>query len=342
MIDWVNAVLPFKHDRLLCGGHVLFVDQDGQTERTTMKKALARGSYDSRVAIQTSIDHAPGTHIWVSGSPKVVQGHNLFGTDDPLLLAAHLARQALSTFGISVDPFTFRSWLSGRDVKFTRIDVTEMLDLGTETDASSWLIAVADHSRMKHRGRGREEQGTVYFGKRSRRWSLKLYQKFVELQSRSKSHRLPAAMPEDIREQLTEYARGTVRAEVVLQSMHLKQLGLQAGEAWKSIKSRDVWSRHMATLELPSNIPVRGHLIEKIPTHLRSTYALWQEACDLRSLMKRPTFYRHRAALKEFGVDIALPPRERSAQVIPLLRVIEARPKEAPSWAYNTPLLLAA
>lgn len=354
MIDWVNAILPYRHDRKICGGQCWYISDDAQPScreivdeegvvkflvATTMKKAMARGSYDAKCAIQSSNDHAPGTHIWVSGSPKFLQGHNLFGSDDPRLLAAHLARAALKTFGLEVDAFTWKAWCEGRGVKFTRIDVTQMLSTGSEHNAAEWLKAVAEFGTVRHRGRGREEHGTVYFGKNSRRWALKLYRKLVELESRSKSHRLPEEIP--MREHLLDYASGTVRSELVLQSMELKRLHLDRGEVWKSINAAELWRAFMEKLDLPGNFPIDPFDVERLPRAVRAIYREWMAGIDLRSELPPRTFYRHRAALKRYGIDIATPCNRRGV-VRPLIRVIEAHPKQIPSWAQNTPLLYAA
>lgn len=311
---------------------------------TTQKKAMVRGSFDTKIAIQSSPDHAPGTHIWVSGSPKPLQGHNLFGSDDPRKLAAHLARYALQAFGLEVDPFTWKGWLEGNRVKFTRIDITQMLDTGSEHNAAEWLKAVAEFATVKHRGRGRESHGTVYFGKTengnaSRRWMLKLYRKFIEIESRSKSHRLPDSI--DMREALIEYARGTVRAEFTFQSLELKRLHLQNGEMWKTVQAVDIWRAFMEKLELPGNFTLDPFDVESLPRAARSIYREWASGTDMRTAYPRATFYRYRAMFKRFGIDIATPCNRRGV-VRPLIRVIEATPKQVPTWAHNTPLLYAA
>lgn len=362
MIDWVNAVMPYPHNAPILGGACVYLSPEKAGEHCqpletphgvmyatgiSQKKAIVRGSYDSKIAIQSSRDHAGLNQIWISGSPKPLQGHNLFGTDDPRVLAAGLARFALESFGLTVDPFTWRGWLRGERVKFTRIDVTQMLDVGSEHDAAQWLRAVSEFATVKHRGRGRETHGTVYFGKgdpskgtgTSRRSVLKLYRKYTELISPSKQHRLPESIP--YFEQLLDYARGTVRAEWTLQSQELKRLHLQDGRMWESVKGADVWSPLMEKLELPGNFVLDRFDVEKLPRGARTAYLLWQNGTDMRQALGRSQFYQHRSVLKRYGIDIATPPNRRGI-VKPLIRVVEARPKQIPSWAQNTPLLYAA
>ena len=354
MIDWVDCVMRFPHERPICGGRAWLLDLDASgggepvwnldgecyfRRATTQKRAQARGSWDATCSIQSSTAHNPGTTICISGSPKFLQGHNLFGSDDPRVLAAHMARRALETFGLDVDRWTMDSWLSGRGIKFARVDVTQMLDVGDEFTAGEWLRAAADCSTLKHRGRGRQDHGTVYFGKNSRRWALKLYRKFVELESRSKAHRLPDDFPN--RARLLEYARGTIRAELVFRSLELKRLGLHRGDAWANIEPLELWSSYMSKLELSGNLPISALDVESLPSYLRSTYLLWEQGRDVRAILPRPTYYRHRAELRVIGIDIATP-TNKVGNVVPLVRVVEARPKGIPDWARGTPLLYAA
>jgi len=385
VIDWVNVLLPFPHDAedRIHGGAIDYTDETGvHTGRTlkkrmvrpgqkaadfctyigldgnqvTMEKAKAkdRPSYDSGIAIQSSTDEGHRrsdggfTHIWVSGSPKPLQRHNLFGTESPLELGAMLARSALELLGFNVTPFSFKQWLSGIDCKFTRIDITQMLDTGSEKNAYAFIEHIVDQASVKYRNRATCTGDTAYFGKKSKHWTLKLYCKYAEISSASKKHKLPDDIEQ--RESLLQYASGTVRSELVLQSRHLKDIGLQDGRTWAQtpIHSFDIWSKYMEKLELSGNVRLQTNIVETMPTWLRGTYCAWLTGHDIKRMLEtkkdgkknRMTFYRHRKALRAYGIDIAK--KQATNPVIPILRVIEARPKAIPSWAINTPLLARA
>lgn len=344
MIDWVNAVIPYRHREPISGGVVISTDHDGAIEWQSSKKRTFEGSFESHGRIVTSHQHpmvdGEFTHIWISGSPKVVQGHNLFGTSDPRILAAHIARAALLTLGHESDEFTFQRWLSGRGMIFTVVDVTEMLDVGNELNAAQWIESAAEHTRVKYRGRGVAEKGTLYFGKRSRRWALKLYQKYTELHSRKKGHALPLSIL--MRDSLINYALGTVRAEFRFHSMQLKKMRLDDAANWNAATARELWETYMQSLDLSGQRPLHGSELTSLPSALRGTYSLWSDGKDMASLLSRATFYRHRKLLMPYGIDIALTRRATRSNVIPLLRTITAQPKGIPEWARNTPLLIAA
>lgn len=341
MIDWVSAVLTFPHHEVIHGGGVIYINEDGSESRPIAKKRQVEGSHSAKCAIQSDMKGELGQAIYISGSPKFLQGHNLFGTDNPCVLAAYMAEKVLKTLGLPVDPFRMARWKRGDGVKLTRVDCTYMLDVGSEMNASAWLEAAAASANMKYRGRGENRSGTLYFGKHSRRWALKLYKKFVEINSRSKSHALPETIEQ--RENLLEYARGTVRAELTLQSMELKRRFLSDGKNWNPDTAYQQWEFAMKTLEISSNLALRDDQSEKLPRKLRGTYSLWKQGQDMHSLLSRPTFYRHRRELLAYQIDIASRPVVAGAScVVPLVRYIEARPKPIPSWAFNTSLLLAA
>lgn len=316
---------------------------DGSLGAILPRGKHVRGSHDATCRIQTSRCHGRDgrgllTHIHISGSPKFLQGHNVFGINDVRRLVALMATRALACCGVEATEMDRARWERG-DFKLTVLDITEMLDTGSETNASAWMRAAGEHCRVKYRGGGKFDGGTLYFGKHSRLWALKFYQKYEELFSRRKSHQLPLAI--ERREDLLDYARGCVRAELRLYSMELKRLGLQSGQAWEKTDARTVWDSYMTRVDLAGNHALPDRQIETLPAHLRGTYLLWSEGRDVPALLTRRTFYRHRKEMRAFGIDITSLPEKNGSSVVPLIRIIEARPKAIPSWAYGTPLLAA-
>jgi II/X family phage/plasmid replication protein len=79
-------------------------------------------------------------------------------------------------------------------------------------------------------------------------------------------------------------------------------------------------------------------VIDDLPGSLRGAYALWKEGHDLRQVYSRPTFYRYRSKLLEHGIDISIKQEGRPDNVVPLVRILEARPVGVPDWAIGTNL----
>ena len=76
-----------------------------------------------------------------------------------------------------------------------------------------------------------------------------------------------------------------------------------------------------------------------LPRAIRSSYLMWNEGLNVRSHMTKASFYRHRSELLKFNVDIAIPNDHETSNVIPLIRIIEAKPAEVPQWAYDKGLI---
>ena len=77
-----------------------------------------------------------------------------------------------------------------------------------------------------------------------------------------------------------------------------------------------------------------------MPNKLRSTYTLWVEGHDLRSMMSKATYYRHCLELKELGINIDLRPEStKKSNVVPLIKVLEAQPATIPYFAFEKHLI---
>ena len=75
--------------------------------------------------------------------------------------------------------------------------------------------------------------------------------------------------------------------------------------------------------------------VEAVPRNTRLTYAAWLRGEDVRSLLPRATFYRHRKALAECAsVDIS-EARGIGAQIVPIIRQVTLTPAIVPAgyWA---------
>ena len=65
----------------------------------------------------------------------------------------------------------------------------------------------------------------------------------------------------------------------------------------------------------------------KLPNKLAGTYELWRQGLDLTSRLSKATLYRHRKEFLEYDVDIfSRPPEQQKSNVVPLIRILEAKP----------------
>ncbi|HCE1955298.1 TPA: hypothetical protein NGT10_004556, partial [Vibrio parahaemolyticus] len=326
-------------DEHLNGGNVISTNQDGEIEYTLDKRMGIAGSHDSKIYIRTERGNFPDLpcfeNYWilsVSGNPvKFFQGHNIFGTSDVNNLVVALFDELAERFG-KAQPQALRDGVLNGHYTISRIDINGMFELGSRLDVITWLSRLEQTARTRH-GTAVSKGNTVYFGKHSRRWSLKFYSKGQEIED----HALPKELALT---SLPDFANNKLRAELTLRGKELSQLGLNVGSGWFNIDMWELYKEYLGRVEM-SEQKERDNLVLDLPSYLRSTYLLWKEGHVVKSILAPRTFYRHRKELMEHGVDISVPkPKDDSCDnVIPLRRVIEMRPCGIPEWAYGTNLL---
>lgn len=335
MIDWLSGKAYFLHtSEQLPAGKVVSTDHNGDIEWKTTKRIQVKGSYDSTFTIRTdpSSEHLPGlfTKIEFSGNPvKFIQGHNIWGSSNLTGLAYEAIIKALSILGLKLAP-NENDLLFNGGFSLSRVDVNNMYSMGSLESVNQWLHS-AEFSARTRMGKGHFSGNTLYFQKRSTRWSLKFYSKALELLAAG--HQLPREFFKA--KSFHEYASDKLRAELTLRTKELKKLGLDNGSAWGDNEHIDVFSDYMGRLEMSEQKQL-DDLVLTLPSVFRSTYLTWKEGYDVKALLPKPTFYRHRKRLLEHGLDISIPSGNKPNNVIPLMRIIEAIPAEIPEWAYGT------
>lgn len=347
MIDWVTARVPCNHGREITGGAMVSYkdahDFDAGCDWAFTKPLPVVGSHDSNVRIKTSAffgEEGFGRELRIDGNlVKFFQGHNLFGSCDMVGLVSafmdHLC--TIPQLGLHPTDLQRQMWLNGA-YEVSRVDVTTMFQLRNLPDVLAWL-ATAEHSAtLNHRGRGQLTKGsTLYFGKHSRRWSLKFYAKGQEVMA--KGHELHRDLP--LRDQLLAYAQPALRSELTLRAMQLKETELQLASNWPrdGVGISQLFNGYMKGLNMSDVRRLPAEILDDLPSGCRLAYQSWLEGHDLRSMLAKPTFYRYRSQLLNHGVDIStVNPREVS-NVVPLVRVLEAMPMQIPDWAKGTELL---
>lgn len=357
MIDYLTFRVPCELPRPIQGGAVAVLNAAGQVERITHKRLPIPGSFESSLQVR-----APGVHeLEVTGNPaKWLQGHNLYGTDDVHELIWRTVVRVLACLpGEPAGPGPLtpeQVGLTQQNIAaavITRVDVNYMYQLGSRAEVLAWMRSAAAVSRLGRRGRPTLMKGgsLVYGDARGRefaRWQVVIYPKGEEVEARSKGHALPDVMAAD--DEVRAWVDSCLRLEVRFGRLELEKLAKRqlAGwrpetpvlDGWNRSDAAKMWEAKVAQLEFNSADPNAD--LEKLPRALRAAYLAWKSGADPRTLCSRPTFYRHRSALLELcGVDISVPkPAEPIAEIIPLRRVLEARPVGRPPWADRIEALL--
>lgn len=342
MIDWVSAVVPFPHASPINGGNVVSLDPDGVEQWRVEKRMQIEGSYSSSVQVRSEHHSHFCSHLRLDGNlVKFMQGHNVWGTSDLHGLVTSALLRILSQVApeMSTKLLPFQVLIS----RVTRLDLTAMYDLGNGQRVSAWLRAASESASMKYRGRGQFSGTTLYWGKNSRRWSLKMYPKGEEL----KAHKPKLTMvdhPQDL-QSVTNFADCALRVELTLRGMELDRLGLSEVQNWSDGDFEQVYISYLSGLEFSQNMKATVTIdgLEKLPARLRACVLAWSEGHDLRELYPRASWYRYRKEIMKFiDLDISLPsPKQLPdsvSNVVPLFTVIDAKPMSVPAWAHGTPL----
>jgi len=333
MIDWVTAILPCKHDSsALMDGFVMSFDAKGEQQWTVNKKLTVEGSYSSKIQIKSHTDN----QIYISGNAaKFLQGHNLFGTDDLSYLMGRFFDALLHhDIGLKPTDVQYEAIQQG-NYALTRVDATQTWHLNNKNETAAWIRALGQKARLKHRGSGQFSGDTAYFGKTSRRWSVKCYSKGHEILA--KGHQLPKEL--QIPEML-EFADKSLRIELVIRQLELKRLGLDIASNWTPDTAKLLLqTMFLDNLELSDNTMLDTTVLDTLPPRLRLVYQAWMNGDDLKQVFSKSAFYRWRKEMLSHGIDIAIVQENPNANVIPLVRYLEAQPVGIPDWAYEKKLV---
>lgn len=340
MIDWLTMLAPLPHSAFIGSGFVTSINQHGEIEWQSVKPRRFTGSYSTGLNVRTATHTRDRfTHVWVDGNPaKFFQGHNLWGTDDLPSLAVSTLIESASRLGIEVSADTLRSWESG-SVQLTRVDCTESFHLDNRSQVLSWIRAAHQTAHLSHRGRGVFKGDTLYFGKNSRRSTLKLYSKGQEVEVKGHGQETIIDLPH-----ARAWADRALRAELTLRSMELKRLTLDTVSSWLPVDgvpfavTGKLLHDKLGSMTMTTTRAISAELLDTLRPALRVVVQAWEAGADLRETLPKATFYKFRAELLPHGIDIAtLLPKDVS-NVVPLHRVLEAKPVSVPAWAIGTHL----
>lgn len=331
MIDWLDLVVSIPHEPFNFG-HVLFIKPSGELDYGIAKSAQVAGSYDSTVRVRSQGAAGGGLaqELYISGNPsKFLQGHNVFGSQDICLLASEMVKAIFASLEFDDDLGIARVRAGNFDVK--RIDITESWAFRSREEVQAVLSALAIKSRSRL-GRPQTRGGTVYHGMNSRRHTFKFYCKGDELEA-GKKHRLHETLENS---PIKEFADNLLRGELTLRSKELKELELSRGTDLTPEKCNELYAEYFGRIEMAAQADIPSEEVMALTRAHRSTYLLWKEGIDVRTMASKATFFRHRSKLLQLGVDIALPCESSDCKIIPLFQTVIGSPVAVPDWAYKS------
>lgn len=347
MIDYLRCRVPIRLPKPIDDGCTMKFDRTGTRLSATPHRLKVLGSHEAALHVRS----VSNSELEIDGNPvKWLQGHNLYGTDDlPLLLWSTLEK-LLGELGTSLLECGIRSICDLDQTVITRVDVTQMLQLESVGDVQSYIRAAYENGSANRRGRGVLRGSTLIFGdaagKNFTRWQIVIYSKGQEIIA----HPLPAFMMAD--PDVMSWVNKALRVEVRYGRLELEKQNMRFLSGWRNPASsatvdsiglasgtkvmdmNAMWQSKVDKLDFNSCSEQHFDL-ESLPRPLRATYATWRAGVDPRTILSRATFFRYRRQLMELvSVDISVPlPVVPTATIIPIKRVLEARPCGRPDWA---------
>jgi II/X family phage/plasmid replication protein len=295
------------------------------------------GSHDSnfRAISYGSDGQGRATHLKLSGNPaKFLQGHNIFGSDELNSLMLDVYLKITEFLKLSYTDSELNDVTQG-NYRITMIDINYSFELLSRADVNAWIRASEYTTRTRH-GRPSMKAGTNYWGKHSSNWALKAYSKGEEL-SAGKGHKLPLELQNT---QLESWADPMLRIELRLYSKQLGKLNIKTASQLNPEKIKELYNDYLRRLQMTDQIVLTDKKHNELPNRLLSTYVLWRDGYDLRSTLSTATYYRHRKEFLKHGIDIALTRSKiNTTNVVPLIKVLEAKPATIPSWAFEQGLV---
>jgi II/X family phage/plasmid replication protein len=344
MIDWLKVELFCTHSFSISGDHLITLDRHGEVKWDLVRALGLVGSHDARIQIKTlarpirPICPAGPLHsLTIEGNfVKYFQGHNIFGTGDIHTLIHRMINHLVKIPELGLTPTIWdkKTWEDGL-IKIKRVDITESWDMGSNIAVDAWLKGTQVNAQVAYKGRSVYEQGTVYFGKHSKHWSMKFYNKAKELTA--KGHKLHRDLHE---KGLSKKAQGLLRGELVFRHRKLEAMDLNYLRQWKNLPDpkdplkldnpKAIFEDFISKMKLGTRIRVPDNELDKMPRSLRTAYTLWRNGEDVTAHYKRTQLYVIKKGLLEIGIDITAP-RPKKAEIIPMTRYIEAKRVDAPA-----------
>lgn len=310
MIDWYTGLVGYDGSALRLNS-VCELTPAGEVLWTSERKLQVRGSYDASVLIGRSLPtkgmllatdkyglECMPSCIYLSGNPsKFLQGHNVFGPSVASL--SPVIQATIRGLPGEIRPVDADStaWPA---VHRSRVDITTSVDLGDHRLVHEWLRTAATNTRSRH-GRALVSGDTVYWGKNSRRWTLKAYCKACELKEHGPGDLL-------FRSELEKYCQGQLRIELTLRTLELKPRG--------TLDESLIWE-YMNRVEVGvMKAEVRIDAVQPdLSRPVQYTLSRWIAGEDVRHSLPRRTFYNHRLAiLDKLGLDISLNFEKKTAE----------------------------
>lgn len=336
MIDRIRVKGPLPHKAI--GEAVQMKDkkQPGKLKHFRNRKPLKGGKLLATVNVRSKEVHGnKAAEIeFDCCPPKVLQGHNLFGSSDLLGLVYDTLLAIIEHAELAVDDAALQPWQEG-NVTITEIHITG--NFRVEERLLPMLIEAID--QHVEAGKCRPYATSITLGgksdKRSMNDSLLVYSKLRQVE------RKLARFPKKYAKHLRDFAKDTLRVEAKLYLKGLASHGRSALADWQEGDLDRFFWEIVDKYELPSSIQpmLTADEEQELSKREQVMYLLWLHGHrPLDYCKSRTTFMKYRNGIKDkVGSDIESRRRPQKLPEVTLKEIlVPDNLKEIPDWAYNT------
>ncbi len=260
--------------------------------------------------------------------PQVLQGHNLFGHNNPLDYAYAIFDRQTAKHEIPVTSEEREMWRTGKLITLTELHLTG--NLGCPANAKPFIFDAIDQNNPSGKHRDYETCITLGYGPkgRSQHRVATLYDKFCLLS-------VAWPNPGPLQAELLRLAEQSIRVEIKLYSQWLRTYGVnpagkivnlavlrkkdpKAAEAFRSLAHAAAWAWvdvDALFFELLAGYNIRNSIqrlltedeVKMLSKAERRAYVLWLKGEDLRNHFGRTAVYGLVRSVKEKtgGIDMA-------------------------------------
>jgi len=297
MIDHVSCVVKLKIHAIK-SGYIVFYDHLGDIEKELRQKAFIESPFTGNKCLVLPF----GTQeLYIRGNPSTwFQDHNLFGVNSVDIIKDFILSVCETVKPTGLTPME-KIRIDLGIYRLTRLDITEYLTVGTtQKDTSEFINYLQSYCRSRA-GRSILTGDSVYFGKHSRRWTFKFYDKLKEMETK-KEFNIPNKAVID------EYLKGKCRAELTLRSPELKNITLENGCNWSNELIINTYSNYIGKLTMPTQIETTTSDYEDLPPRMIGIIESWKKGTSIKDILPKATFYRYRRdIINDTGIDISTP-----------------------------------
>lgn len=262
--------------------------------------------------------------IWLESSlPKILQGHNVFGSNKLEMLCLSVIKLIYSELGVKYTQDE-EAQIREAGIRLGRLDITCSFRLESPEMVELVLEYLYQHFRAEGKAwsaYGRESIESLYNQQGSTRVTDKFYNKGIELCVKGRS--IPLSIPQ--RQRILEIARHLLRYEVTYRSKELTDLGLDYADRWDAKRVKAELLVRLEQFKFQGVIRPRLDVDELLGLNdnCRTFYRLWADGANLRKHRSYRTLDRVRKALLEdHHVDIYR--RTKIGCPIPLRDMLDA------------------